>query len=211
MSHKLLEKSHIQIVVSGTTVVLGVIWNNVLFMANVGDSRSFLASKKGNHVIVRCTTDDHKPETREEKHRIESYGGIVMAQKDDDGSDFGPNRVWNQEMTAPGLAMSRSVGDGLAHSLGVSATPDIVKHSQTPDDKFIVMCSDGVFEFQSNQYCMGKVLPFYTKNDPVGACNKLINDSTLMWKQVIFCQFKNQEEDSIDDITALVIFIRTEK
>ena len=63
-SHKLLEKSSIPIAVSGTTVVLAVIWNNILFQANVGDSRSFLAQKKGNHVVVKCSTEDHKPETQ---------------------------------------------------------------------------------------------------------------------------------------------------
>ena len=125
MSHKQLEKSHIQIAVAGTTVVLAVIWNNTLFMANVGDSRSFQTSKKGNHAVVKLTTEDHKPETKAERERIEAHGGFVMAQKDEDGSDFGPSRVWNQEMTAPGQAMSRSVGDGLAHSLGVSAKPDL--------------------------------------------------------------------------------------
>ena len=49
---------------------------------------------------------------------------------------------------------------------------------------------------------MGKTLPYYTKNDIIGACNKLVEDSTLMWKK---------EEDSIDDITVLIIFIRAEK
>jgi hypothetical protein len=46
------------------------------------------------------------------------------------------------------------------------------------------------------------VVPYFAKNDIKGACNKLIDDSTLMWKA---------EEDSIDDITCLIIFIRQER
>lgn len=98
--------------------------------------------------------------------------------------------------------MSRSIGDGLAHSLGVISTPDIIKHTLTVDDKYIVMGSDGIFEFLSNQYISSKVTPFYKKNDLMGACAKLVDDSTLLWKE---------EEDSIDDITALAIFITTEE
>lgn len=111
----LLEKSCIQIRMAGTTFVVVVVWNERIFMGTCGDSRAFLASKKGNNVGCRLTTKDHKPEDPVERKRIERHGGIVEAFKDEDGLDFGPKRVWNGEMTAPGLAMSRSIGDGYAH------------------------------------------------------------------------------------------------
>jgi hypothetical protein len=82
-----------------------------------------------------------------ERKRIERHGGIVEAFKDEDGSDFGPKRVWNGEMTAPGLAMSRSIGDGYAHQFGVSSVPDVWNIRVCPEDRFIVIASDGVFEF----------------------------------------------------------------
>lgn len=173
LAQRLLEKSNSQVILAGTTYVSALIWNNAhIFLSNAGDSRAFLASKKGNHVVSRLETDDHKPENPEERKRIQKAGGVVMALKDDDGSDFGPNRVWNREMTAPGLAMSRSIGDKFAHGLGVIATPDTKNIALCPEDKFVVLCSDGVFEFLSNQYCIGKVLPYYSKGDIPGACNK---------------------------------------
>jgi serine/threonine protein phosphatase PrpC len=51
----------------------------------------------------------------------------------------------------PGLAMSRSLGDGLAHSCGVISDPEIIEFEVHPDDKFIVVASDGVWEFLSNE------------------------------------------------------------
>lgn len=39
------------------------------------------------------------------------------------GQWLGPDRVWMRNEDTPGLAMSRSLGDGLAHSLGVSSEP----------------------------------------------------------------------------------------
>ena len=46
--------------------------------------------------------------------------------------------------------MSRSLGDGVAASVGVIAVPEILEFALQPEDKFIVMGSDGVFEFISN-------------------------------------------------------------
>ena len=39
----------------------------------------------------------------------------------------GPMRVWLKDKDVPGLAMSRSLGDYLAHSAGVTHVP-VVEH-----------------------------------------------------------------------------------
>lgn len=46
--------------------------------------------------------------------------------------------------------MSRSLGDGLAHSIGVSWEPEVRQLDLEVSDKFIVIASDGVWEFLSN-------------------------------------------------------------
>ena len=61
----------------------------------------------------------------------------------------------------PGLAMSRSMGDGVAHSVGVSAEPETMVFTLTVNDKFVVIASDGVWEFLSNEDIAMIVLPFY--------------------------------------------------
>jgi hypothetical protein len=38
---------------------------------------------------------------------------------------MGPHRVWLKNENIPGLAMSRSFGDYVAHQVGVSSEPEI--------------------------------------------------------------------------------------
>lgn len=52
-------------------------------------------------------------------------GGRVEAYKDADGNDIGPLRIWVKEEQVPGLAMTRSFGDLVAASVGVSCEPEI--------------------------------------------------------------------------------------
>jgi serine/threonine protein phosphatase PrpC len=51
----------------------------------------------------------------------------------------------------PGLAMSRSLGDRVAQQCGVTAEPEVSQYDIKPEDKFMVIASDGVWEFLSNQ------------------------------------------------------------
>ena len=40
-------------------------------------------------------------------------------------------------------------------------------------------------------------MPFYHKNDPDGACEKLVRESTNAWKL---------EDEVVDDITVIIVF-----
>jgi serine/threonine protein phosphatase PrpC len=64
----------------------------------------------------------------------------------------------------PGLAMSRSLGDQIAHSVGVSSIPEIKTFLVGVDDKFVIIGSDGVFEFLTNEDLARIVLPYYRVN-----------------------------------------------
>ena len=63
---------------------------------------------------------------------------------------MGPQRVWLKYENVPGLAMSRSFGDEVAHSVGVSSEPEILTEQINKFSKFIVIASAGVWEFLSN-------------------------------------------------------------
>ena len=47
--------------------------------------------------------------------------------------------------------MARSFGDLVAASVGVSPEPEVLSFDLQPDDKFIIIASDGVWEFLSNE------------------------------------------------------------
>ncbi len=47
--------------------------------------------------------------------------------------------------------MARSFGDLVAASVGVSPEPEVLDFELDSDDKFIVIASDGVWEFLSNE------------------------------------------------------------
>src|SRR3990167_3039823 len=108
---------------SGTTMVLALIRKNVLYLTNLGDSRGFLASKSGQHLVPSLVSTEHKPDRPTEKERIEQAGGIIAQYVYKESVPTGPPRVWNKLKTEPGLATSRSFGDLVAHRLGVSHQP----------------------------------------------------------------------------------------
>ncbi len=55
--------------------------------------------------------------------------------------------MWIKEDEIPGLAMSRSFGDRVAASVGVIAEPEIFEYKFQEEDKFMIIASDGVWEF----------------------------------------------------------------
>jgi serine/threonine protein phosphatase PrpC len=52
----------------------------------------------------------------------------------------------------PGLAMTRSFGDGIACMAGVNAEAEVKEFEFNKNDKVIVLASDGVWEFLSNEF-----------------------------------------------------------
>lgn len=74
-------------------------------------------------------------------------GGRVDSYRDTQGNKVGPERVWLLNEDIPGLAMSRSFGDRVAQSVGVSAVPEMFTRKLDVTDKIIVVASDGVWEF----------------------------------------------------------------
>ena len=64
---------------------------------------------------------------------------------------MGPARVWIKDHDSPGLAMSRSLGDYVAQSVGVIPEPEIILYDIKIDDRVIIIASDGVWEFMSNE------------------------------------------------------------
>lgn len=159
---------------SGTTCT--VCYQNLqtanLTIAYVGDSRAMLFNdddpKFPNPLVV---TQDHKPEVEKEKKRIEAAGGRVVF----DG--YYNHRVFAKAGMYPGLNMSRAIGDIKAHEeAGLTAEPEVLNQDLTggPDGKvqakYLLLCSDGVWEFIENDSApamvMAKIAEHTALRDP---------------------------------------------
>jgi serine/threonine protein phosphatase PrpC len=200
-----LGASDIDVRFSGTTFVGVLIQGNKLYCANAGDSRAVLARQEGYRVDSRtrqwvavALSRDHKPNDPDENKRIVERGGRVMPYYDEDGEPMGPHRVWLKDHDLPGLAMSRSLGDAVAASVGVSPEPELLELTLSAADKFIVIASDGVYEFLSSEEVVKIVAPYWKARDAQGACMRLLEEAEARW---------HKEEEVVDDITAVVVFL----
>ena len=70
----------------------------------------------------------------------------------------------------------------MVHTVGVSAEPEIREILLNPSDKIIVLASDGVWEFLSNEEVAAIVYPYYFKGAPEAAANALVKAAYLRWK-----------------------------
>ena len=185
---------------SGTTCNLIFQFNTHLVCFNVGDSRSILIEESSDNTnqIIRALSIDHKPDLPEELMRIKENGGMVDQIQDLYGNKLGPNRVFKEGCVYPGLAMSRSLGDFQAKECGVIPTPEIIEYEINPNTKYFVVCSDGVWEFLTNENVrdIGNKY-YYNNNDVVGFCNELVNIAVNVW---------GEREKARDDITVVAVF-----
>jgi len=180
---------------SGTTAVCSWIQDKKIYTANCGDSRAVVAQMKKNRLMAKPLSTDQKPDDPKEKERILNMNGRVEACKGVLGDPIGPARVWLKTQDMPGLAMSRSFGDDVATSVGVTSIPVVTEHLITPEDKMVIWGSDGVWEFISSQEACDLVANCKNAEE---ACKLLVKESVARWKK---------EEEVIDDISALVVFL----
>ncbi|KAL3154847.1 hypothetical protein ABBQ38_011389 [Trebouxia sp. C0009 RCD-2024] len=198
---KALGSSRIDCEFSGSTSVVSFLKGKTLTTAWVGDSRGVLGrSKKGGGYEAVPLTKDHKPTAPEEKARIVATNGRVERLVDEMGQPIGPFRVWLQYAWIPGLAMSRALGDAVAHSVGVTSEPECTVRELMPVDKFMILASDGVWEFIESQDAVDIVGNCETVEE---GCRQLVDEAYQRWLV--------EEEGVVDDITAVVVkFIHAE-
>ena len=189
---------------SGTTIVLVIQLEEHIICANTGDSRAiaiFDDNFEDNLMDSKIypLSYDCKPELPNEEKRINEYGGVVEKAyySDDEDDEYIPFRVWAKGEDFPGLAMSRSIGDTDAKKVGVIPNPQIVEYTIDYFSKYILIASDGIWEFITNEDAMEIGNKFYLRNDPVGLCQELTQKSIKLWQK---------REAVIDDITLIVIF-----
>ena len=184
---------------SGTTCNIVFQFNKYLVCASVGDSRGILVENRGdkNQSQIIELSIDHKPDLPKELERIHSRGGVVDRITNLYGDKVGPQRVWKAGCNYPGLAMSRSLGDFQAKECGVSSTPQIVEYTLNRNSKYLIVCSDGVWEFIKNEQVRDLADAYFIKNDISGFCTELVKFAVHSWEQFDIIR---------DDITVVCVY-----
>jgi len=204
-----LEKTGIDIKCSGATCVICVKQGRTLMVGNLGDSKCVLGRRTNGIIIPQPLTTDHKPDRPDERQRILQAGGKVGCRQLVVGNGpngpvrlpMGPMRIWYQVRgETMGLAMSRSLGDSIVHTQGVSADPEITEHMIDGDDVFIMLGSDGIWDVTDLNQAVQIVQSVINKNphgwDPKEAAELLATSARRRWESM---------SQMIDDITAIVV------
>ena len=197
-----IQKEKFDVNRSGTTCVIVIQLEEHIICANTGDSRAIMIYDQNNddnlvNSKVFPLSYDCKPDLPNELKRIKACGGMVEKAYDPEVGETGPYRVWAEGEDYPGLAMSRSIGDMDAKKCGVIPNPQIVEYIIDPYTKYMIVASDGIWEFISNEQAMKFCNKFYLRNDPVGLCQELSQKSISLWEK---------NDCAIDDITVVVVF-----
>ena len=202
IDRQILNNNNIDIKYSGSTCLFVIILGNQVICASIGDSRGILVYDEDNDpdlskLKVSQLNIEHKLDIPEEKNRIIQSGGIVKQLKDSMGVEAGPFRVFLPGSIYPGLAMSRSIGDSIAKTLGVISEPVISEYNLNEKTKFMVLASDGIWEFLDNEEVKNIGKQYYLNSNCEELCEELYSNSLIQW----------QINDTIvDDITVIVIF-----
>lgn len=106
-----------------------------------------------------------------------------------------PPRVWDHTLEKPGCAFTRSVGDQVAETCGVFAVPEILVWNLTPNDQYIVIASDGVFEFITSQSVIDAIAKF---TDLLEAAKHIVSEAYRLWLTY---------DDRTDDITIIILSV----
>lgn len=162
----ILQEKNFEDEVSGCTASAALITNEMIYVANAGDSRTVLGIKGR----AKALSFDHKPYNEAEKERIVSAGGFV---------DFG--RVNGN------LALSRAIGDFEFKKSAnlpperqiVTACPDVSSHKITDDDEFLIIACDGIWDCLSSQGAVEFVRRGIAAKHPLHTICENLMDSVL--------------------------------
>jgi protein phosphatase 2C family protein 2/3 len=176
----------------GCTAVVALFTPTEIFIANAGDSRAVASVK---HKALDLSTD-HKPESPEEKARIEAAGGFVE-----------DNRVKGV------LNLSRSLGDTEykqdsslpPHKQMLVAFPEVRTLKRTADLDFLILACDGIWDCMTSQECVDYVHEDLAKNLETNPDYKTSNVVGNMFEKNIAEDISSSNGIGCDNMTCIII------
>ena len=203
------ENMNLNLKTSGATCVSTFYKKNPLkrlYIANLGDSRAIIIKEQQqspenndkNIWSYEQLSRDHKPSEQDEAERIIKCGGEIQKIQNEDGTFEGPLRIFKKNEEGPGLAMSRTFGDREGEGLGIIAEPEVKEYLIKKEDKALIIASDGLWEYTSNEEVVNVVKKLWEQKDVDKIVNELYKVSIENWKK---------ENCNIDDITIICVIL----
>lgn len=195
------ESNRIDHLFSGTTAVASWMFRDDVYTAWAGDSRcivgrAILSDDGRTKYRPVDLSHDQKPSRQDEKKRVKNAGGRIARWR----RNIGPLRVWLPRDWIPGLAMTRSIGDTVLSEYGVSPVPEVTYTRLCPADAFMVLASDGVWEFMTSQEVVDFVGKMLAEGSTAAETSTaLVREAVRKWRR---------NEVVVDDTTAVVMHLR---
>ncbi|CAL0299563.1 unnamed protein product [Lupinus luteus] len=216
-----LNKPHIAS--TGTCCLVGIICNNMLYIANSGDSRAVLGrlertTKETSAIQLSIEHNVNEEMVRDEVRSKHPYDSQIVVMR---------HNVWRVKGL---IQVSRSIGDAylkkaefnkdplpskyrLAESFFkpiLSCEPSISTHKLHPHDQFLIFASDGLWEHLTNQEAVNIV----NNNPPNGIAKRLVKAAlreAAKKRKIRFSDLQKIEQGVRrhfhDDITVIVVYL----
>jgi protein phosphatase 2C family protein 2/3 len=129
----------------GCTACVAIVTEERIVVGNAGDSRAVLS--RGGYAVP--LSQDHKPNLRSEQRRIERAGGTIVNY----GEYGGGPRVQGDLNLSRALGDHRHKQDVNLHPAEqiISSEPEIKSFLRQPNDEFMILACDGVWDMMSNE------------------------------------------------------------
>ncbi|XP_004287972.1 PREDICTED: probable protein phosphatase 2C 78 isoform X1 [Fragaria vesca subsp. vesca] len=206
----------------GSCCLVGAITNDVLYVANLGDSRAVLGRRAmdGPTVVAERLSTDHNVGVEEVRREVKDL------HPDDSHIVVYTRGVWRIKGI---IQVSRSIGDvylkkpefnrdplfrfGIPVPLKrpvMTAVPSILVRKLRPEDMFLIFATDGLWEHLSDEAAVKIV----SKNPRVGIAKRLVRtaiEEAARKREMRYDDIKKLEKGVRrhfhDDITVIVIFL----
>ncbi|KAL9407623.1 hypothetical protein AB3S75_046208 [Citrus x aurantiifolia] len=212
-----------QIATVGSCCLVGVISQQTLFVANLGDSRVVLGKKVGNTggtAAIQLSKEHnanfeeirqelkelhpHDPQIVILKHGVWRVKGIIQVSRSI-GDLYMKNAQYNREPINGKFRLPEPMNMPI-----LTANPSIIVHPLHPNDSFLIFASDGLWEHLSNE----KAVDIVQNHPRVGIAKRLVKAALQEAARKREMRYADlQKIDKMvrrhfhDDITVIVLFL----
>ncbi|GLU08523.1 hypothetical protein SLE2022_254300 [Rubroshorea leprosula] len=207
----------------GSCCLVGVIFKQTLFIANLGDSRVVLGKKVGNTggiAAIQLSTEHNanneatQQELRELhpndseivvlKHGVWRVKGIIQVSRSI-GDVYMKHAQYNREPLDAKFRLPEPMNMPI-----LSANPTIVSHALQPNDSFLIFASDGLWEHLSNE----KAVDIVHSHQRAGIAKRLVKAAlkeAARKREMRYSDLRKIDKKIRrhfhDDITVIVLFL----